>query len=136
MAQDTEITRLNFLENAATRALIDKRAGLKLEFGTIDALPAALGEYENMNNGFCIALTAQGMAQDDLDRACQSLSEAAIVQDIPLLITKSDLPYDARWFMAGDIPTLIDLARLNKIDCPFSDILYDDIITECDKTKS
>ena len=135
MTNETFSLKLDFQNDDAAKTLIDKREGLKLNFGLIRALPAAYGQYEQKNNGFCMALQCQGMAQDDLDRACHLLAEAADASGIDLLLSRSDLPYDSRWFIAGDIGTLLQQAKLGKINTPFAQTLYDEIITTLDKAR-
>lgn len=130
MASGTKITRLNFDYQELSKTLIDKQNGIKVILGHIRGLRSVFQAYEHMNMGFCIALQDQGVGQGHLDRQCEKLNEDADMMGIDILVTRADLPFDNRWFLAGDLKMLLDAARLNKIHCPFSEILYDDILEQ------
>ena len=136
MALETQITPLNFNDALIGKSLNDKKTGLDVIFGYISGMPADLFDLSQMQNGVAIALMDRGFGQHELDQACQKLAEECLAADFEILITKGDLPFDARWYLIGDLPALIEAASRDRISLPFSDFLYDDINQQLDKYKS
>lgn len=133
MAYNTQFSRLNFHFQEIYKTLIDKRNGLKIMLGLVSGLRGGNLKYSNINKGFAIAFQEQGMAQDELDSLCNKMSEQAGSLAIDILSTKSDLPFDNRWFVMGDIRGLIEAAKQDKIFMPFSNFLYDGILIELEE---
>lgn len=123
MAEETQITPLNFNTNTFGKSINDKKNALDIVFGHISGLPERL----KMKSDIAIALMDRGMGQYELDLACQKLAGDCTNQKLQTLITKSDLPFDARWYIIGDITALLDLAEQDRISLPFSNFLYDEI---------
>lgn len=136
MAEDTTITPLNFNDALIGKALNDKKTGLDVIFGYLSGMPPDLAETAEKNGGVGLALMDRGYGQHELDQACQKLSGDCLNEDFDILITKSDLPFDTRWYLIGNIDTLIETARLDRITLPFSDFLYDELLQIYDNYKS
>lgn len=130
MVFNTEYTRLNFHYEEIYKTIIDKRNGLKISMGLISGLRSSYVQYQQMHKGFTLAFQEQGMPQNELDNMCGKMVEQAQSLSINVLATKSDLPFDNRWFLLGDIRALINAARQDKIFMPLSNFLYDSILVE------
>ena len=98
--------------------------------GLISGLRSSYVQYQQMHKGFTLAFQEQGMPQNELDNMCGKMVEQAQSLSINVLATKSDLPFDNRWFLLGDIRALINAARQDKIFMPLSNFLYDSILVE------
>lgn len=127
MAEDTTITPLNFNDALIGKSLNDKKTGLDIIFGYLSGMPPDVAQIAEQNGGIGIALMDRGFGQHELDLACQKLSGDCLNESFDILITKSDLPFDTRWYLIGDINALIETASLDRITLPFSDFLYKDI---------
>ena len=127
MALDTLITPLNFNDGLIGKSLNDKKNGIDIILGYISGMPPDLAEVAENHGGVGIALMDRGVGQHELDLACQSLSEQCLTQDFSILITKSDLPFDARWYLIGDLLNMIEAASKDRISLPFSNFLYDEL---------
>jgi len=127
MAQDTQITPLNFNDNIIGKSLNDKKTGIDLAFGQLSGMPPNITQIAERHGNIGISLMDKGIGQRELDLACQSLIEASLNEDFEIFVTKSDLPFDARWYLIGDIEKMIEAARQDRISLPFSSFLYDDI---------
>lgn len=130
MVFNTSYTRLNFHYDEIYKTIIDKRNGLKISMGLISGLRSSYLQYQNMNKGFTLSFQEQGMPQNELDNMCGKMAEQAQSLSINILATKSDLPFDNRWFLLGDIRALINAAQQDKIFMPLSNFLYDSILVE------
>lgn len=130
MAIGKHFTRLIFDFEELNQTIVDKRNGLKISLGLIKGLRGNYARYMTINNGFTLAFQEQGMPQNELDNLCGKMAEQAQSLGIDILSTKSDLPFDNRWFVMGDIRRLIEAAQQDKIFMPFSNFLYDGIIVE------
>ncbi len=130
MAFNINLTRLNFHFDELHQTMIDKRLGMKISLGLISGLRGSYAVYERMNKGFCICFQEQGMAQNEMDRMCMSLSEQAQSLGVDVFATKSDLPFDNRWYILGDLRGMIENAQIGKINAPLSNYLYANIMME------
>lgn len=128
MSNNTNLTRLNFSFKDLSRTIIDKKSGIKIELGFISGLRAGYSSYQNKNSGFTISLQEQGIDQDELDKHCQELEVDAKIQNIDLLITKSDLNFDNRWYITGDLRKMFECADQDQISLPFEGFLAQEII--------
>ena len=133
MAEDTQITPLNFNDALIGKSLNDKKAGLDIILGYISGMPPDLAEKAEKYGNIGIALMDRGIGQHELDLACQTLAGECLNEDLGLLITKSDLPFDARWYLIGALPDLLEAARRDRITLPFNDFLYDELQEIFDK---
>jgi hypothetical protein len=52
------------------------------------------------------------------------------MENFDILITKSDLPFDSRWYIIGDLHKLLELASRERITLPFSRFLNDSVMQE------
>lgn len=136
MALDTLITPLNFNDALIGKALNDKKNGLDVIFGYLSGMPPDLAEMAESFGNVAIALMDKGIGQQELDQACQRLADQCLGEGFTILITKSDLPFDARWYVIGDISEMLGAARQDRIALPFSDFLYDEMQTTLDRYKS
>ncbi|MCB9983339.1 MAG: hypothetical protein H6861_06670 [Rhodospirillales bacterium] len=127
MALDTLITPLNFNDGLIGKSFNDRKNGLDIILGYVSGMPPDLAEIAENHGGIGLALIDRGIGQHELDQACQSLAEQCLNQDFSLLITKSDLPFDARWYLIGDLISMLDAAARDRISLPFSDFLYDEL---------
>ncbi len=127
MAEDTLITPLNFNDTLTGKLWSDKKNGLDISLGHISGLPADLAEIPYNAGDIAISLMERGMGQRQLDMACQKLASDCKNRDFTLLLTKSDFPFDARWYMIGDLAETIAAAKLDTISLPFSSFLYDEM---------
>ncbi len=130
MFSHTGLIRLNFDSTALSRSLVDKKSGLLLALGFVNGLSSPHQAFEKLHGGFAIALQEQGMGQGELDRACDRLAGEIVLQGVNVLVAKSDLPFDSRWFIMGDIGSLLDLADMDRISLPFDRMLYGPILVE------
>lgn len=130
MAFYTNSTRLNFHYKEIHKTLIDKRLGLKVSLGLVSGLRKDYAEYQVKNRGFTVCFQEQGMPQNELDHLCASISEQAQSLGIDVLATKSDLPFDNRWYVMGDVRGLVENAQIGRINAPFAHVLYANIIVE------
>lgn len=130
MVFNTNFSRLNFHYEEIYKTIIDKRNGLKISMGLCSGLRGSYAQYQNVNKGFTLCFQEQGMAQNELDSMCGKMVEQAQSLGINILATKSDLPFDNRWFILGDIRKLIESAQQDKIFMPLSNFLYDSILVE------
>jgi hypothetical protein len=133
MIFNTNLTRLNFNYRDIGQTFIDKRLGLKISLGFINGMRAQYDSYEKKNNGFAICLQEQGMPQNELDRFCSLMIDEAKNSNIDVLLTKSDLPFDNRWYILGDIRALIDAAYIDRISLQLSYSIYDAILYELER---
>lgn len=127
MAEDTIITSLNFNDSLIGKTLNDKKTGLDVMFGYLSGMPPDVAEMAEKHGGIGVALMDRGFGQHELDLACQRLSGECLNEDFEILITKGDLPFDARWFLIGDIDALLTAASRDRISLPFSNFLYEDV---------
>lgn len=127
MALDTLITPLNFNDAIIGKSINDKKSGLDIIVGYISGMPPDLAEMVEQFDSIGLALMNRGIGQHELDQACQKLAEQYQNEISSLLITKSDLPFDARWYLIGDLLQMLELARKDIISLPFSDFLYDEL---------
>lgn len=127
---NTNLTRLNFHYDEINKVLIDKKLGLKISMGLCSGLRGIYGPYQNINQGFTICVQEQGMQQSQLDQLCSSLTQEANSQGIDILVTKSDLPFDNRWYILGDIRGMMELARRDKLRLPLGYYMYDAVLIE------
>lgn len=136
MAEDTLITTLNFNDALIGRSLSDKKNGMDVILGYISGMPPDLAEVSETHGGVGLALMDRGIGQQELDHACQTLAGECLNQDFDVLITKSDLPFDARWYLIGNLAEMLEAARRDRITLPFSDFLYDELIDHLEAYKS
>lgn len=127
---NTNLTRLNFHYDEINKVLIDKKLGLKISLGLVSGLRGIYGPYQNINQGFALCIQEQGIPQNELDRICSYISEDANIEMVDILLTKSDLPFDNRWYVMGNIRGLIEAARRDKIRFPLSHYMCDTILIE------
>ena len=130
MAFHSDTTRLGFHFSEIHKTMIDKKLGLKISLGLISGLRGSYRDYQNKNQGFTICLQEQGMPQNELDRLSLNIAEQAQSLGYDVLATKSDLPFDNRWFLAGDLRPALEAGRNGRINIPFSNFLFANIIVE------
>ena len=133
---NTNVTRLNFHYDDIYKTIIDKKLGLKISMGLLSGLRMPYSHYQNKNKGFCIGLQEQGMPQDALDKLCLEIIEETKLKCFDLLITKSDLPFDNRWYIAGDMREFLEAARDDKIKMPFTPSIYEGLLDQLEKYES
>ena len=133
MAEETLITPLNFNDALIGKSLNDKKNGLDIIFGYLSGMPPDLAEIAESHGSVALALMDRGIGQQELDQACQKLSGECLNESFELLVTKSDLPFDSRWYLIGALPDLLEAARRDRIALPFSDFLYDELQQTLDK---
>lgn len=136
MAEETTITSLNFNDALIGKALNDKKTGLDVILGYLSGMPPDLAELAENHGSIGVALMDRGIGQHELDNACQRLAGECLNETFEILVTKSDLPFDARWYLIGDIHALIDAASRDRMSLPFSDFLYDELLEILDNYKS
>jgi hypothetical protein len=130
MADLTNITPLNFNNGIIGRIVMDKKTGVEALFGYISGIPDDYADLLLETRGLAMALQDRGMTQQLLDQACQKLSQDCRAAGIAILITKSDLPFDNRWYIIGDVRAALDAAGNAKLDFPLSPALYDNVLKE------
>ena len=131
MADDTIFTSpLNFNDGLIGKSINDSKGGISIVFGYVSGLDADLYDLMSHNKGIGIALMDRGIGQKELDLACQSLSDQCGEHGLEMLVTKSDLPFDSRWYLIGDLQKLITLSNQDKIHLPFSGHLNDSVLSE------
>lgn len=130
MAFGTDVTRLRFHFEELYKTMIDKKNGLKISLGLVSGLRGNHAHYASKNKGFTIAFQEQGMPQNELDTLCAKMVEQTQSIGVDILATKSDLPFDNRWFIMGDIRGMIEAAKKDKIFMPLSNFLYNSILVE------
>ena len=128
MAEDTQLIPLNFNDGILGKTLNDRKVGVDIIFGFVSGMPPDLAEIAEAHNDLAIALMDRGIGQQELDHACQQLAGELLNEDFELLVVKSDLPFDARWYLIGDLHAMIEAANSDGITLPFSDFMSDDII--------
>lgn len=128
MAEDLLLTPLNFNNGVVGRSIMDKKAGVQVSFGYISGLPQEYDDLLHNPQDIALSLESRGMPQDILDGNCRQLIEQCRIQQWNILITKSDLPFDSRWYWIGDLKTLFTMAKQDKVHLPISDFLYDQIM--------
>ena len=133
MAFNTNLTRLNFHYDEIHKTMIDKKLGLKISLGLVSGLRAGYRTYQNKNRGFTICLQEQGMPQDELDRLCLNIAEQSQSLGYDVLATKSDLPFDNRWYLMGDLRPMLEAGRNGRMNIPFSNFLYANMIVELEE---
>lgn len=127
MAEDTLLTPLNFNAAIIGKTLNDAKVGVDIIFGYISGMPPDIAEISENYNDLAIALMDRGIGQANLDRACQDLAGQVLAADFDIMITKSDLPFDARWYLIGDLKALIEAAETDSVSLPFSDFMCEDV---------
>ena len=131
MADPTRFTNpLNFNDGLIGKSINDRKTGLDVIFGYVSGLMGDDYDFLHYNKGIGIALMDRGMGTAELDRACQQLSEECRIEECDILITKSDLPFDTRWYLIGDIQNMISLAEKDRITLPFSKFINNSVIEE------
>lgn len=136
MAEDTLITSLNFNDAIIGKSLNDKKMGVDVSLGYLSGMPPELAEMAENHGNIGIAIMERGMGQHELDNTCQKLAGDCLNEDFDILITKSDYPFDARWYLIGDLLEMIELARKDRMSLPFSNFLYDELAEQLDKYKN
>jgi len=126
MQHMAEITPLNF--EPADKIIPDKKQGLEIEIGHFSALPAVYADIEKINEGVGVSLENKGFDQKELDMLCAKIYGEAKIEEINVLLTKSDIDFDPRWYWLGDLPALFAWARKSKTVLPISPFLYDNIL--------
>lgn len=132
MFNETHITPLNFNDDIISRSWNDKKSGVAISLGFISGLPADLSDLTYSTGDIGLALSDQGIGQKELDIACQKLASSAN-KTAPLLVTKSDFPFDSRWYLLGDLISTLENAQKDRITLPFSNFLYDEILDNIKK---
>ena len=130
MASVTHLTPLNFNDGIIGKKWIDKKTGLEISIGFVSGLPGEIADISYESGDVALGLLDAGIGQKELDQACQKLHEDAEREDFELLVTKSDFPFDSRWYIIGHINQLFDAAARDRIALPFSNFLYDEIDNE------
>jgi len=130
MAFHSDTTRLNFHFGDIHKTMIDKMLGLKISLGLSSGMRGGYSAYQHKNQGFTICLQEQGMPQNELDRLCLSIAEQSQSLGYDVLATKTDLHFDNRWFLMGDLRAMLEAGRNGKINIPFSNFLYANIMVE------
>lgn len=130
MAFHSDTPRLNFHFGEIHKTMIDKMLGLKISLGLVSGLRGGYSVYQNKNQGFTICLQEQGMPQNELDRLCLSIAEQSQSLGYDVFATKSDLHFDNRWFLMGDLRAMLEAGRNGRINIPFSNFLYANIMVE------
>ena len=120
---------LNFNDKIIGKSWIDKD-GLEITIGFISGLPIEIAEIAYPSGDMGISVIDKGYGQKELDIACESLIEQCAARDITILITKSDLPFDARWYLIGQLDVLLKDAMNEHIKMPFRASLADDILSQ------
>ena len=133
MAEETLITPLNFNDALIGKSLNDKKNGLDIILGYLSGMPPDMAEMAEQHSNVAVALMDCGMGQHELDQACQKLAGECLNENFDILITKSDLPFDARWYLIGNLSKTLEAAKQDRISLPFSDFLYDDLQQMLDK---
>lgn len=128
MADDTIITSLNFNDNIPGKILNDKRNEQDILIGYVSGLPARYEKEEAHNRGLSIALFDKGIGQNELDNRCQKLSSDCHTQGLEVLVTKSDYPFDRRWYLIGDLVSMLNLAQSGKMTVPISEFYYEELL--------
>lgn len=135
MADVTNITPLNFNDALAATTWLDKKTGVEVSLGYISGLPLDIADITYASGDIALAMSDAGVGQKELDIACQLLAENVNKEPFQLLVTKSDFPFDSRWYLLGDLIDLIELAQFEKITMPFGSILYDEILDSLNSFK-
>jgi len=133
MADDTIITSLNFNDNIPGKVLNDKKNELDVLIGYVSGLPMRYESESSHNRGLALALFDKGIGQSELDFRCQKLSEDCRIEKLDVLITKGDYPFDRRWYLIGDLTKMLTIAQKGKMQTPFSDFFYDEILEILDQ---
>lgn len=128
MADETNITPLNFNHGITGQVVMDKKTGVQILFGYVSGLPEQFDDLLPHTRGLGMALQDAGIGQGDLDKACAKLSADCDVLGLQILVTKSDMPFDRRWFIIGDAKSLIEAARKDRIQLPLSAFLYENLL--------
>lgn len=128
MAEDTLLIPLNFNAAIIGKTLNDRKAGVDIIFGYISGMPPDMADIAERYNDLAIALMDRGIGQAELDMACQQLAGEVIAADFDILITKSDLPFDARWYLIGDLHALMEASQADQVTLPFSDFMRKDVV--------
>ena len=132
MAEETQLIPLNFNDGIIGKTLNDRKVGVDIIFGFVSGMPPGLAEIAEAHNDLAIALMDRGIGQQELDHACQQLAGELINAEYEILIAKSDLPFDSRWYLIGNIRSLITAAKTDDVTLPFSNLMCDDIINHID----
>lgn len=132
MAEETQLIPLNFNDGIIGKTLNDRKVGVDIIFGFVSGMPPGLAEIAEAHNDLAIALMDRGIGQQELDHACQQLAGELINAEYEILIVKSDLPFDSRWYLIGNIRSLITAAKTDDVTLPFSNLMCDDIINHID----
>jgi hypothetical protein len=130
MFSHASLIKLNFNESIISRRFVDKKTGLLITLGLSNGLSFPYENFEKLNQGFTIALQEQGFGQGELDRSCDRLAGHVADYSLNVLVVKSDLPFDNRWFIMGDLRSLFDLADRDKIKLPFGFFMFGSIMIE------
>lgn len=132
MAEETQLIPLNFNDGIIGKTLNDRKVGVDIIFGFVSGMPPGLAEIAEAHNDLAIALMDRGIGQQELDHACQQLAGELLNAEYEILIVKSDLPFDSRWYLIGNIRSLITAAKTDDVTLPFSNLMCDDIINHID----
>ena len=132
MAEETQLIPLNFNDGIIGKTLNDRKVGVDIIFGFVSGMPPGLAEIAEAHNDLAIALMDRGIGQQELDHACQQLAGELLNAEYEILIAKSDLPFDSRWYLIGNIRSLIAAAKTDDVTLPFSNLMCDDIINHLD----
>lgn len=132
MAEETQLIPLNFNDGITGKTLNDRKVGVDIIFGFVSGMPPGLAEIAEAHNDLAIALMDRGIGQQELDHACQQLAGELLNAEYEILIVKSDLPFDSRWYLIGNIRSLITAAKTDDVTLPFSNLMCDDIINHID----
>lgn len=128
MPEDMFMTPLNFNHSIVGQSILDKKAGIEIVLGYVSGLPPEYGDLLFFRRGLALTLMDKGITQGVLDRDCRKLAENCQAQKMDVLITKSDFPFDPRWYLIGDLEQLFELGLKDGIDLPVSSFLYDSIL--------
>jgi len=132
VAEETQLIPLNFNDGIIGKTLNDRKVGVDIIFGFVSGMPPGLAEIAEAHNDLAIALMDRGIGQQELDHACQQLAGELLNAEYEILIAKSDLPFDSRWYLIGNIRSLITAAKTDDVTLPFSNLMCDDIINHLD----
>ncbi len=133
MADDTIITSLNFNDNIPGKVFSDKKNEQDVLIGYISGLPVRYENESVHNQGLAIALFDKGIGQDELDKRCQKLSGDCRLEKLEVLVTKGDYPFDRRWYIIGDIKSMLELGKEGKMHIPISAFFFEEILEILDR---
>ncbi len=123
-----QFTDLDFDRFSPVHFFMDKKAGVKITMGHIGRIELRESDIAGRYAGLMLAIETAGMDQDRLDRISRDLERDCARERFDILLTRSKFPFDKKWYLMGDLKSVLNAAGVEKLKLPFSAVTANAIL--------